>query len=146
MFKLGKGVVFSAITIALYCLSDDNLTEEFREFVIWLRLNPETKLVASILKKLATITEANMLLVAGGTMAYAILALVEGVGLWLRFTWAAYLAIAESAIFVPYEVHQLSRRFTWGMGCLLCVNVLIVVYLWCNRHRLFRHHHAHHPA
>ena len=73
LFKLGKGVVFSAITIALYCLSDDNLTEEFREFVIWLRLNPETKLVASILKKLATITEANMLLVAAGTMSYAVL-------------------------------------------------------------------------
>ena len=144
VFKLGKGLVFLLISIALYCLSDDNITQEFRELVHWLKLNPETKLVTVILKKLGTITEAKMLVVAGGTIAYSVLALVEGIGLWLRFTWAAYLAIAESAIFIPYEVHELSLKFTGGMFCLLCVNLLIVIYLWRNWHRLVRHHHHHH--
>jgi uncharacterized membrane protein (DUF2068 family) len=144
LFKLGKGVVFLLISIALYCLSDDNITEEFRQLVHWLKLSPETKLVAVILKKLGTITESNMLVVAAGTVSYAALALVEGIGLWMRFSWAAYLAIAESAIFIPYEVHELSRKLTVGMFSLLCVNLLIVIYLWRNRHRLFRHHHHHH--
>jgi len=74
-------------------------------------------------------------------VAYALLAVVEGIGLLLRYTWAANLAIAESAVFVPIEVYELSRSFSYSMLCLLCLNVLIVIYLIQNRERLFRHTH-----
>jgi uncharacterized membrane protein (DUF2068 family) len=143
LFKLGKGILFLGVALALYALSDNNLPEEFLAIVEKLHLNPETKLAANILRQLGRITEANMLWVAGGTLAYAALALLEGVGLFLRHSWAAYLAIAESAFFIPIEVYDLGHVFTYGMLFLLSVNVLIVAYLWRNRKRLFRHHHHH---
>jgi uncharacterized membrane protein (DUF2068 family) len=143
LFKLGKGLLFLAISLFIYTLSDNNLPREFLGIIGKLHLNPETKLVAKILQKLGHITEANMLWVAGGTVAYAVLAVVEGIGLLLRYTWAANLTIVESAVFVPVEVYELQHSFSTSMLCLLCLNVLIVIYLIQNRHRLFRHTHWH---
>jgi len=144
-FKLVKGLFFIAVALGIYTLSNNNLPAEFRELVRWFHLDPETKFFTAIFKKLDAITEANMLVVAGGTFAYATLALVEAVGLFLRYSWAAYLTIAESAIFIPIEVYELTRKITVGMSALLALNILIVIYLWRNRRRLFRHHRFRQP-
>ena len=71
-----------------------------------------------------------------------------------RARWAIWLAIGESAFFIPVEIFELVRRrpldpanhphlFSHprtGLAIVLAVNVLIVWYLFENRHRLFRHH------
>ena len=90
--------------------------------------------------RLSRVTEKNMLWVAGGTMAYASLALVEGIGLLLRFRWAAFLTIAEGAFFIPIEINELAHELTIGLMIILAINILIVIYLWMNRERLFKHH------
>jgi hypothetical protein len=59
LFKLGKGILFLGVALALYALSDNNLPEEFLAIVEKLHLNPETKLAANILRQLGRITEAN---------------------------------------------------------------------------------------
>lgn len=148
-FKLGKGLMFLALAVFIYALSDNDLQREFLRILGKLHLNPETQLAAAILRKLRHVTEANMLVVAGSTLAYALLALVEGVGLWLRYTWAANLVIAESAVFVPLEVYEVIHSFSYSMLGLLGLNILIIIYLVRNRHRLFRHthwRHKPHPA
>lgn len=142
-FKLGKGLFFFLVAFSIYCLSDDNLPDAFRSLLTTLRVDPGHKIFDRAFRWLGSITESNMLWVAGGTTAYAILALVEGIGLFMRYYWAAYLAIAESAVFIPLEVAELVHRFTWSMVCLLVLNIFILVYLWRNRHRLFRHIHEH---
>ena len=80
---------------------------------------------------------------AGGAFFYSLFSLVEGVGLILRVSWAGWLAIGESAFFVPIEVYELAHRPTLTVFCILALNVFIVWYLLQNRHRLFRHHHHH---
>jgi uncharacterized membrane protein (DUF2068 family) len=145
VFKLGKGIVFLLVTWGIYALSDENLPQMLRDMLTAIRLNPEHQFFQGAFQKLAKITESNMLWVAGGTLAYACLAMVEGIGLFLRYFWAAYLAIAESAIFIPVEIYELSKTFTYGMLFLLGLNIFILVYLWRNRHRLFRHLHEHVP-
>jgi uncharacterized membrane protein (DUF2068 family) len=138
-FKLGKGVFFLLVATGVYSLSDDNLPEMFRSLLMTLHLDPGRNLFDAAFKWLGSITESNMLWVAVGTFAYADLALLEGIGLFLRYYWAANLAIAESAVFIPLEVAKLIRGFTWGMFGLLVLNIFILFYLWNNRHRLFRH-------
>lgn len=140
-FKLGKGLIFLLFALGIYTLSDNDLPREFRTLIEWMRLDPGHEFFRNTLAKLSRVTEQNMLWVAGGTGAYAALAIVEGIGLLLRFRWAAYLAIAEGAFFIPIEVNELGRAFTVGMSVILVINVIIVVYLWRNRARLFRHPH-----
>ncbi len=75
------------------------------------------------------------------TVLYSLISLVESVGLIFRFFWAGWLAIGESAFFIPIEVRELIIRPHGFVLGVLAFNVLIVWYLFATRHRLFRHHH-----
>jgi len=79
-----------------------------------------------------------------------------GLGLAFRARWAVWLAIGESAFFIPIEIYELLRLHVGdapvrpraelfrhpelGLFVVLAVNVLIVWYLLQNRRRIFRHH------
>jgi uncharacterized membrane protein (DUF2068 family) len=80
---------------------------------------------------------------ATGTLLYSLFSLVEGIGLMFRAPWAGWLAIGESAFFIPIEVRELVHRphFSWVVFSVLVINVIIVWYLLQNRKRLFHHHH-----
>ncbi len=141
-FKLLKGALFVTLAIVAYTLSDNNLPEEFRKVMDFLRVTPANKFFAHLAEKVGKLTEADLLWTALGTLLYSSFSLVEGVGLIFRQSWAGWLAIGESAFFVPIEVYELCRpgRFTWGLFIVLVLNVLIVWYLFKNRDRLFKHH------
>jgi uncharacterized membrane protein (DUF2068 family) len=145
LIKLLKGALFLSMAIVAYTLSDNDLPWEYRNLLHHLRLNPEKKFFSELAVKIGTITEANVLWVAAGTAVYSMFSLVEGVGLMFRVPWAGWLAIGESAFFIPIEVFDLVHRFSWTVLIILLLNVLIVWYLFANRERLFHHrpHHRH---
>ncbi len=60
-----------------------------------------------------------------------------------RVSWAGWLAIGESAFFIPIELYELVRpgKFSWYLLGVMVINAFIVWYLFQNHHRLFRHHH-----
>ena len=139
--KLLKGSLFASMAVAAYALSDNDLPQEFRTLLHVLRLNPEKKFFTELALKIGRLTEANVLWVAVGTLLYSLFSLVEGVGLIFRVSWAGWLAIGESAFFVPIEVYELVRSPSPTLLIVLALNIFIVWYLFQNRHRLFRHHH-----
>ena len=143
VFKILKGALFVALAITAYTLSDNNLPVEFRKVMDFLRVTPANKFFAHLAEKVGGLTENDLLWTALGTLIYSSFSLVEGIGMIFRQSWAGWLAIGESAFFIPIEVYELSRpgRFTWALFAILVVNVLIVWYLFKNRHRLFKHHH-----
>jgi len=156
--KLLKGLLFLTLAIIAYTLSDNDLPAELKSFLHHLRFNPERKFWADLAVRVGQITEANVLWAAAGTLIYSLFSLVEGIGLIFRASWAGYLAIGESAFFIPIEIYELVHRRPPDaihpevhhsghpviLLSILPINILIVCYLFQNRHRLFRHHHAHH--
>ena len=50
--------------------------------------------------------------VAIGSLLYSLFSLVEGVGLMFRVSWAGWLAIGESAFFIPIEILELIHSCT----------------------------------
>ena len=143
VFKLLKGGLFLTLAIVAYCLSDNDLPEEFQKLLQILRVHPGNKFFAHLAERVGELTEAHVLVAAVGTLLYSAFSLVEGIGLFLRVSWAGWLAIGESAFFIPIEVYELLRpgRFSWPVLAVLWLNIIIVWYLFQNRHRLFRHHH-----
>jgi uncharacterized membrane protein (DUF2068 family) len=150
--KLLKGLLFATLAMVAYTLSDNDLPAEYRNVLQHLRLSPERKFWADLAVQIGRLTEANVLWAAAGTLVYSLFSLVEGVGLMFRVSWAGWLAIGESAFFIPIEIYELVRRtvperhhpgHTVTVLVVLGLNILIVWYLLQNRHRLFRHHH--HP-
>jgi uncharacterized membrane protein (DUF2068 family) len=141
--KLLKAALFIALATALYTLSDNDLPYEYRRLLHFLRLNPESRFFAELAVQVGKLTEVKVLWTAAGTLVYSLFSLVEGFGLLLRVNWAGWLAIGESAFFIPIEVYELVlHRFSLAVLGILVINVVIVCYLLRNRERLFKHHHG----
>jgi uncharacterized membrane protein (DUF2068 family) len=68
-------------------------------------------------------------LVVAGLLAYGVLELVEGIGLWLAKRWAEYLTVIATSVFLPYEIYELTRSVTATKVVAFLINVAAVVYL-----------------
>lgn len=141
--KLGKGLLLFGIALGIYSLMGEDLRAEFERFLRWVKLDPEHAFFAALGEKLQAITPSNIRWIASGTLLYSLLLFVESTGLILRAFWAAWLAIGETAFFLPIEIYELMRGFTLTVLVILVINVAIVWYLVINRSRLFRPHHPH---
>jgi len=139
--KLIKGVLALALAFGVLKLVKQDLSALFDRFLHWIHLDPENRFLSEIGDKLDTVTPANVRWVATGTFIYSLFSLVEGIGLIFRAPWAGWLAIGESAFFIPIEVRELVIRPNEVVFGVLAFNVLIVWYLFANRKWLFRHHH-----
>ena len=141
-FKVVKGILFTTLAVVVYCLSDNDLPKEYQHFLHLLRIQPDNKFWSALAIRVGELTEVKLLWAAAGTMVYSLFAWVEGIGLMFRVSWAGWLAIGESIFFIPLEMYDLLRRFSWSILGVLIINIVIVWYLLKNRERLFRHHHG----
>ena len=153
--KMLKGVALLFAAAGIFSLAGKDLQDIFNNFLHWVHLDPENRFFSNIGDWLDTITAKNVYAVAAGTLLYGLFLIVGGSGLMFRAKWAIWLAIGESAFFIPIEVFELLRRraplaedaprFPYpklGLLVVLIFNVIIVWYLYENRNRLFRHHHG----
>src|SRR6266478_3916227 len=108
--KILKGLLFVALAVLAYTLSDNDLPAEYQNLLHHLRLNPERKFWADLAKQVGQLTETKILWAAGGTLFYSLFSLTEGIGLMFRVSWAGWMAIGESAFFIPIEVYELVHR------------------------------------
>ena len=69
-------------------------------------------------------------------VAYAVLELAEGIGLWLLARWGEYFAVVATSVFLPLEVHELAKGITITRAVAFAINVAAVVYLLISK-RLF---------
>ena len=148
VFKLVKGLLFLSLAWIMWALSDNDLPAEVKNLMHLLRVHPANKFFMHLAEQVGHLTEVNVLWAAAGTLVYSLISLTEGTGMIFRVSWAGWLAIGDSAFFIPIEIYELGRpgKFSlWLLG-VLCANIIIVWYLFTNRHRLFRHHHHCHPA
>ena len=141
--KLIKGVLALGLAFGVLKLANQDLPDLFIRLLNWVHLDPENRFFSDFTSKLETITPANVRWVALGTFLYSVIALVEGIGLLYRISWAGWLTIGESAFFIPIEIRELLLHPHLYVVVVLAVNILIVWYLFANRHRLFRHHQGH---
>jgi uncharacterized membrane protein (DUF2068 family) len=146
--KLIKGAALLLLALGVFTLANKDLSDVFDQFLRWVHLDPERSFFQGIGYWLDTITPANVREVASGTFLCGLFLIVLGLGLAFRARWAIWLAIGESAFFIPIEIFELVRRpetsqhqFPIGLLVVLIINVVIVWYLFENRQRLFRHHH-----
>ncbi len=150
--KLLKGAALLLAAAGIFSLAGKDLGGIFDQFLRWIHVDPEHRFFANIGDWLDTVTTANIRAVATGTLLYGLFLLTGGTGLALRAKWAIWLAIGESAFFIPIEIFELTRRHSptdeashfaypkLGLLAILALNVLIVWYLLKNRERLFRRH------
>jgi uncharacterized membrane protein (DUF2068 family) len=90
----------------------------------------------SELEKALAAKPSTLTLLTVVLLAYAVLELVEGVGLWLLKRWGECFAVVATAVFVPLEVYDLTRGLTLTRALTFTINIAAVVYLLVSK-RLF---------
>jgi uncharacterized membrane protein (DUF2068 family) len=68
--------------------------------------------------------------------AYAILMGTEGVGLFLRRSWARWFTIGATGSLIPFEVYEIVHEPHALRVLVLLLNIAVVGYLW-KRHEVF---------
>jgi uncharacterized membrane protein (DUF2068 family) len=153
--KIFKGLLLLTAGIWVYTLAGKDLPEIFDKFLGWFHLDPENRFFASISDWLGDVRPANERKFALVFFVYGLFLAASGTGLAMRATWAIWLAIGESAFFIPIEIYEIVKRRLpqpeqhhimmvshprLGLAVVLGLNILIVWYLFKNRNRLFKHH------
>jgi uncharacterized membrane protein (DUF2068 family) len=62
-------------------------------------------------------------------LAYAALESVEMVGLWFAKRWAEYLTFVAVFVFVPLEIYEFTKGFSYLKTLTFIINIAIVLYL-----------------
>ena len=129
LFRLVKAAGLIIVGIGLVRLLHRDIAATVTHWVEMLRLDPDNHYIHTALSRVFRITPGQLKALSAGTFLYAGLFTVEGTGLLMRKHWAEYLTIISTALFIPLEVYELIRRFTWVRLAFLVINALIVWYL-----------------
>jgi uncharacterized membrane protein (DUF2068 family) len=92
--------------------------------------------IFGLLQHALTLSQKTVAVLAIAATAYAVIEIVEGVGLWLSRRWGEYFAMVATSLGLPLEIYDLTRRVSVTALVLLTLNVLLVVYLVATK-RLF---------
>ena len=88
------------------------------------------------LEKALTAKPSTLTLLTLMLTAYALIEVLEGVGLWLLKRWGEYFAVIATSVFLPLEIHDLAKGITMTRVVTFSINVLAVIYLLISK-RLF---------
>ncbi|HET6896905.1 MAG TPA: DUF2127 domain-containing protein [Vicinamibacteria bacterium] len=133
VFRFLKAVVLVAVALGALRLLDRDTASRAHEWLAALPFVAHHPAVERAAAKVTGASPARLEIAASVGLAYAVLFAVEAVGLWLQRVWAEYLTIVATTSFIPFEVYELTRRFTPIRVGALVANVVIVAYLVARR-------------
>ena len=128
LFEAAKGLLVIVVGAGILRWTRE-VQEVAAALVAHLHLNP-AKHHALIFTLIEGGASSHLWWLAVGAAVYAAGRLAESVGLWLGKRWAIWLAIATAAIYIPFEIGELVRQpGALALGA-LCVNAVVVLYLY----------------
>jgi uncharacterized membrane protein (DUF2068 family) len=127
--KLASGLIAVAAGFGIFRLLHRDLGETLERYAMRLHLDPEDRLVQTVVTRVANITPKQLKLLGIGTFFYATLHLVEGTGLILLQKWAEYLTVIATSSLIPLELYEIAEKRSLVRVSILLVNIAIVIYL-----------------
>jgi uncharacterized membrane protein (DUF2068 family) len=96
--------------------------------------NPDNSKIIHHIGQTFALSSSTLTWIAIGLTAYALIELVEAVGLWLMRRWGEYFAVIATSVFLPLEIYELTEKLTVLRFIALLVNIIAVVWLlWSKR-------------
>ena len=130
LFKLVKGTLLLLVGVGAVKLMHKDVGALVEHWAAVLHVDPDNKYFHALIERLGILTDKHLLQLGLGTFFYSALLYTEGIGLYLEKRWAEFLTIIATSIFIPIEIYELFRHFTWVRVGVLAVNVAIVLYLY----------------
>jgi uncharacterized membrane protein (DUF2068 family) len=140
-----RAIIFGALAIAIWRFSTsrmsieqayDSALPELRAFLRQLGFNVNHSKLLGLIQHAFKLTPHTLALLALAAGAYAVIEVIEAVGLWLLKRWGEYFAMIATSVGIPYEIYDLTAKVTVLRVVAFVINVALVVYLVLTK-RLF---------
>jgi uncharacterized membrane protein (DUF2068 family) len=96
--------------------------------------NPDNSKIIRYVAHAFALSSSALAWIAIGLATYALIELVEAVGLWLMRRWGEYFAVTATTVFLPLEIYELTEKLTVLRFIALAVNIIAVIWLlWSKR-------------
>ncbi len=129
LFKFFKAAAMITAGILALTFRHANLTLIAVRWVSKFRLDPHNKYVDWVIDHTRLVHAKQLEMLAAGTFIYALLFLVEGIGLYREKVWGEYLVIVEVCLLMPLEIIEICAKPDLLRFSLLIANIFILVYL-----------------
>lgn len=129
VFKFFKAGLLIALGVGAFKLLHKDIAGVVEHWIEALRLAPGNRFLDAALAKAAKISPQQIKKIGLGSLLYAGLFLVEGVGLWLRKRWGEWLTVIITGSLMPLEIYEIHRHLSLAKFAVLTLNLAIVVYL-----------------
>ena len=129
LFKFFKAAAMITAGSLALTFRHANLTVIATRWVNKFRLDPDNKYVDWVIDHTKLVHAKQLEMLAAGTFTYALLFLVEGIGLYREKAWGEYLVIVEVCLLMPLEIVGICAKPDLLRIGLLIANILILVYL-----------------
>lgn len=129
ILKLLKGLVLLLVGAGFFRLVDGETATFLAPLMDALHLNAHSRLLHALVLKVHALSPHSLLLMGYVSLLYAVLLCAEGIGIWLEVSWAAYMAVISTSMFLPVELYEVMRQMSVARIAVLLVNLAIVGYL-----------------
>ncbi|MFI6051997.1 DUF2127 domain-containing protein [Streptomyces violascens] len=132
----GVFIVLVALAVWKFSNSQDSVRQFFDEYLDVFRpvfrhfhYDLDHSPVVGTIQKTFDYKHSTLVIVAVALLLYALIEIVEGVGLWRAKRWAEYLTVVATAMFLPLEIYELTEKISWVKIATLTINILAVLYI-----------------
>jgi len=91
--------------------------------------NVDHSKLVGLIQHALTLSPRTISLLVGGLAVYAVVELIEALGLWLAKRWGEYFAMVVTSLGLPYEIYDMTSKFTVTRLALFAINLALVLYL-----------------
>ena len=128
-YKFLLAAMFVAVGVGALRLMHKDIDDVISRLGDMLRFSSESRFVNFLYDKASIINDPLLKRIGAMAFSYAVVSLVEGIGLYLEKAWGEYLTLAITASFLPWEIFEVFHRHTFVRVGLLVVNAAVFIYL-----------------
>ena len=143
--RIARALLFGVIAYAIWRFKSSRLSIEqaynhelpqLRALLREVGLNVDHSKLLGLIQHAFTLNEHTLTLLALGAAGYAVIEIIEAVGLWLGQRWGEYFAMVVTSVGLPYEIYDLTAKVTVLRVVAFLINLALVLYLVLTK-RLF---------
>jgi uncharacterized membrane protein (DUF2068 family) len=127
-YKFASGALLFLVGVEAIRLLHADVQFVVARWVEWFHVD-RGRSVHVLLDRLGQISPRELMGMSAASFLYSGVQVTEGVGLYLERRWAEYLAVLGTGGFLPIELYELGRAFSWSKLAVLIFNGLVVGYL-----------------
>lgn len=129
LFKLIKAAALIAVGVGAISIRHADSDNSLRRWIDALAVDPHGKYLTDVIAKLTSLHARELREIGVACLLYALVFVVEGIGLLGRRMWAEVLTVIVTISFIPLEIYELFHHMSWAKVAVIIINVLVALYL-----------------